>query len=111
MRDVLHMSVHASDHRDTGRRLDAVVRTDGVVQGFQFFADDLSGFGHFSYELLQMMQDDYTRSPVLLFGLRPSLVETLTQQASPVKSMLCSFSFRETCFSTVGAAVQEQVLL
>ncbi len=111
MRDVLHVSIHASDLRDTGRQLDAVVRIVGVMQGFQFFADDLNGFGHFSYELLQMMQDDYARSPVLLFGLRPSLVEPPTQQASPVTSMLCSFFFQENCFSTVGAAVQEQVLL
>lgn len=52
--------------------------------------DDLSGFGHFSYELLQMMQDDYARSPVLLFALRPSLEET---SAQPVRvQIISSFS-------------------
>ncbi|EIE19615.1 tubulin nucleotide-binding domain-like protein [Coccomyxa subellipsoidea C-169] len=53
--------------------------------GFQYFVDDLSGFGHFSYELLQMMQDDYARSPVLLFALRPSLEETSAQPASVLR--------------------------
>ncbi len=63
------------------------------MQGFQYFADDLSGFGHFSYELLQMVQDDYARSPVLLFALRPSLVETPAQQASLLKACLRACHF------------------
>lgn len=42
------------------------------MQGFQFLADDLSGFGHFSYELLQQLGDDFPRSPIKLYALRMS---------------------------------------
>ena len=43
-----------------------------TLQGFQFFAEDLTGFGHFSYELLQLLADEYSRTPVMLWALRPT---------------------------------------
>ena len=48
------------------------MRFTHALQGFQFFAEDLTGFGHFSYELLQLLADDYSRTPVMLWALRPS---------------------------------------
>lgn len=68
-------------------------RLDCALQGFQYFADDLSGSGHFSYELLQMMQDDYSRSPVLLFALRSSLEET---PAQPVRTPLAQKNIHQS---------------
>jgi len=47
-----------------------------LLQGFQYFVEDLTGFGHFSYELLQLLGDDYPRSPIKLYALR------MTQQTT-----------------------------
>ena len=48
------------------------------MQGFQCMVEDLTGFGHFTYELLQLLGDDYPRSPIKLYALRMS-----QQAASP----------------------------
>ncbi len=32
--------------------------------------EDLTGFGHLSYDLLELLGDDYPRSPVMLYALR-----------------------------------------
>ena len=48
------------------------------MQGFQCMVEDLTGFGHFSYDLLQLLGDDYPRNPIKLYALRMSL-----QAASP----------------------------
>lgn len=32
--------------------------------------EDLTGFGQFSHDLLQLLSDDYPRSPVMLYALR-----------------------------------------
>ena len=48
------------------------------TQGFQCFVEDLTGFGHFSHDLLQLLGDDYPRSPIMLYALRmpqPSVSE------------------------------------
>jgi hypothetical protein len=45
------------------------------LQGFQCFVEDLSGWGHFSHDLLQLIQDEYVRAPALLFALRPPAAE------------------------------------
>ena len=49
------------------------------MQGFQCMVEDLTGFGHFTYELLQLLGDDYPRSPIKLYALRMS-----QQAASPL---------------------------
>ena len=32
--------------------------------------EDLTGFGQFSHDLLQLLSDDYPRSPIMLYALR-----------------------------------------
>lgn len=54
-----------------------------TVQGFQHLTEDLSGWGHFSWELLQLIRDEYGRTPVMLWALRPSQAEPASQEASP----------------------------
>ena len=49
------------------------------MQGFQCMVEHLTGFGHFTYELLQLLGDDYPRSPIKLYALRMS-----QQAASPL---------------------------
>jgi hypothetical protein len=54
------------------------------VQGFQVFAEDLSGFGQMTHEVLAELNDDYTRDPILLFSVRgpPSTQEQVRGFAS-----------------------------
>ena len=39
-------------------------------QGFQCLVEDMSGFGQFTHDLLQLMGDDYPRNPIMLYALR-----------------------------------------
>ena len=49
-----------------------------TCRAFSAWWEDLTGFGHFTYELLQLLGDDYPRSPIKLYALRTS-----QQAASP----------------------------
>ena len=46
--------------------------------------EDLTGFGHFSHDLLQLLGDDYPRSPIMLYALRlPQPSVSLRPQCQP----------------------------
>ena len=40
------------------------------LQGSQCLVGDLIGFGQFTHDLLQLMGNDYPRSPIMLYALR-----------------------------------------
>jgi len=63
-----------------------------LLQGFQYFVEDLTGFGHFSYELLQLLGDDYPRSSIKLYALR--MTQRITHTSVRIKiTVICTARF------------------
>lgn len=54
-----------------------------VVQGFQCFVDDHSGFGQFAADVIAELREDYSSAPVLVSPVRPTHAAPSQAQVGP----------------------------
>ena len=54
-----------------------------MVQGFQCFVDDHSGFGQFAADVIAELREDYSSAPVLVSPVRPTHAAPSQAQVGP----------------------------